>query len=101
MNGALNGVEKVLLGYYTGYAGGPGRFNPVQVGYTYTRDERRKRLGSALANLNRAISRQKGVLKRTMIDQPAKLRAGLRELAVIQRKRRARLTKIFMGGPFE
>jgi len=97
LNGALNGFEKVMLGYFTGYAGVAGKAVPLQVGYTYSRRERRARYGSARQALDRAISKEIGNIKATYRDRPEIRRKKTREMKRIQRERRERLRFIFLG----
>jgi len=94
---SLNGIEKVLLGYYTGYTR-VGVFNPVNVGYSYTRAERRRRFGFAVQNLKRSISKEIGIIKREDRDDPSKMRDRIRTMKVIERERTLRLKKIYFGG---
>jgi len=100
LNGALNGVEKVLLGYYTGYTH-IGKFTPITFGYMYSQKDRRRRLGSALQSLGRAVAGEKATLKRELADRPEQYRDALRELIQMERMRRERLRGIFLGGEFE
>ncbi|MBU1457060.1 MAG: hypothetical protein KKD01_20285, partial [Proteobacteria bacterium] len=92
---SLNIAEKIFLGYYTGYTGN--KFVPLQAGYTYTRPERRRRLGSALRSLERSISGEKNQVKTVYRDKPAEMAERLRDLNAIERERKIRLRKIFLG----
>ena len=96
LKNGMNITEKILLGYYTGYTK-VGVFTPLSVGYTYTRNDRRRRLGSALGALSGAISEQKRNLKSLYKDKPEILRQELRDLAVLERERKRKLKNIFIG----
>ena len=97
LGAALNGWEKALLGYYGGYAGPLGTFNPASFGYVYTRKERRVRMRAAQNQLSRAIAGETGRVKRDMKDRPDDMRKALNELRALKRKRMARIQNIFMG----
>ena len=100
LEGSLNMLEKVMLGYYTGYTK-IGKFNPANVGYVYSRAERRRRLGFALDALKSAVAKEKGVIKREQKDRPDELRRRTREMNLIHRQRKQRLAAIFLGGNVE
>jgi len=92
----LNGIEKALLGYYSGYTKA-GAFMPTSYGYSYSRAERRVRLGIAMQQLSRAVAGEKGVIKRESKDNPAEIQRRLKELSIIESERRRRLQYIFLG----
>jgi len=97
LEGSLNMLEKVFLGYYTGYTK-VGKFNPANVGYVYSRAERRRRLGFAIDALKSAVAKEKGVIKRETKDRPDEMRKRTREMNTIFIERKRRLTAIFLGG---
>ena len=96
LDNGLNIYEKVALGYYAGYTKA-GKFTPLQVGYSYTRSERRKRLGFALRALENSISEEKAYVERTYKDRPGNKRRLINDLNKLERQRKARLREIFIG----
>ena len=92
----LNAVEKVMLGYYTGYS----KFGIIPqpaFGYTYTRNERRRRLCFAISALDNTVADQKRKLRQLYKDKPETLRTELVDLAKLQRQRKLKLKRIFLG----
>jgi len=85
-----------MLGYYAGYV--PfGHFIPGNIGYSYSRRDRRARLGYALRNLDQEIAHEKNRLKHDFKDKPDEMREHLIAIGRQHAKRRVRLRDIFLG----
>ena len=96
LDAAMNMWEKVMLGYYAGYV--PfGNFVPGNIGYSYSRRDRRARLGYALRNLDQEIAHEKNRLKHDFKDKPDEMREHLIAIGRQHAKRRVRLRDIFLG----
>jgi len=91
----MNTMEKVMLGYATGYTK-VGKFSPIGVGYSYSRADRFKRFKSAQSSLENAIAHEKTQLKKNFSDKPERYAEELRDLKQLEIRRKARLRKIFL-----